>query len=309
MTTKEITDLIIQTYLKRIDELSPGVARHFLYRASQIASSPKLEKLLEKAKQFTANEKIKIETYINDPASIEAERNNRLLNYEVKKVNDAKKLEQWKKHLTLYAYHSIIWCLFYLKIFNLSYPKLWESKIKQKSTEIIDLLLNSSDFIKFSTVSAINIIFLSKNCELTNKDKEFVQIFKKLFANQKEIKTDPVIFTNYIYGLTHIIIGTSNFYQKKVNGYNWILKEFQKYENRIFEELTLDINTEVALCYKLCNLENENYINKVEKRLMKNFNPKEGYIVRESDSSFRFAEHTNAITLLLFNFDKLNLKK
>lgn len=56
-------------------------------------------------------------------------------------------------------------------------------------------------------------------------------------------------------------------------------------------------------------MKNKNYIDKVEKRLVKNFDEKKGYIIRETDSSFKFAEHTNAITLLLFNFDKLKFQK
>lgn len=215
MEKELISQSIIKTYLKRIDELSPGVARHFLYRASQITSLPKLNKLLDESKKFTSNNRCRLKTYISDPTAIEKEHNDRLQNYKVKKVNDGKKLEQWKKHLPIYSYHSIIWCLFYLRIFNISYPKSWHLKIKKRSIEIINILLDSPIFIKFSTVSAINIIFLSKNCGLANKEKEFVQIFKKLFADRKEIKDDLIVFTNYIYGLTHIVIGASDFYKKK----------------------------------------------------------------------------------------------
>ena len=299
-----VSQKIIDTYTIRLTELEPHKQRHFLYRALKIDNRKKLREQFKKIKENTKKEKRKIINYLKNSLKLEKENLKNLVNYKIKKINDKKKLEQWKKYISVYTYHSILWSLYYIKTLRIKFPSFFKEKLKKRGAKQIDIILSNPLFIKFAVVSAVNCIYHSKNLLNFDKEKQFLDLFRKIFKNENK-KWDDLLFTNYIYGLTHIIIGASKFYTNKVSGKNWILREFKKYEKEIYEKLTLDINIEVALCYKLCSFKENEFVNKIKKRLIKNFDIKDGYIKREKDNDFSFAEHTNAIALLLLNFDKI----
>lgn len=300
MSNQSITDTIITTYLSALTEFSPSKKRHFLYRAYVATSREDLGVLLkEVAISLSHTEKELIRMYNDAYEKLLERRQAELSSYSIRKPNDKKKLEQWQKHISLYIFHGLVWALYYLRTLSISDTPPFTIDVKSIENE----LFSDVQFIRYATVSAVNIVFLSRNIGLFNIEEQFSTKFQKIFEDSPH--KDIVTFTNYIYGLTHIIIGDSNFYTQDIlrEKYGWVKNALDLYQEQIFDQLSLDINTEVALCYRMFGIENNEYIQKVSQRLLANFY--DGYIHRETDNSMNFAEHTNAIALLLFNFDRI----
>jgi len=303
MQADKIVKKIIKTYVGRLDELSFPKARHFLYRAFKATNKQDLYRLLvKKCLPETEKRKQKItDCYLNDYDSFLKERQKGIENYKAVKINDQKKKEEWLRHISLPVLSaSVLRELHYARIFGLGGGVFEEVSEFVKEKGILDELLESPDFIKYAATCATNIVYFGRNLGLFDIEKEFIKVFKKAF-DKKEFIKDNVVFTNFVYGLTHIIIGDSAFYQKPLDKdkYFWVFKDFKKYGKDIFSRLSLDINVEVALCLRFFGREN-GFVKRVVERLIRNFDKEKGYIQREKRNSFSFAEHTNAVALLLF---------
>ncbi len=304
-STQFISDAIVQTYIRRLDELSEKKARHFLYRSYKATGRPELKEfLLKKSVPYTKNSQI-VNNYLSNYEGFLARLQEHLNSKKASKVNDREKIFYLKKHVNLSAYVSLLFQLYYLNSLGI------EKKVPDNIPNIDAIrseILDHPNFIKNATTCATNLVFLSKNLGLFDIEIEYTEKFKKIFQPEEVLKSNAV-FTNYVYGLTHAIIGASYFYINKIDSskYTWCLEAFDTYQEEIFNRLSLDINAEVALCYKLLNIRENDCIQKVIKNLVNAFDCTDGYIHRPTENSFNFAEHTNAITLLLFNFDNIQL--
>ena len=299
-----IVDTIIRTYVDRRSELPENKQRHFLYRAVKATGREDLSDIfLHELKPYTLKQDgAAVSAYVADQAAYLTAASKDIIKYEPRKQNDAAKKEQWLAVPSLYANHSLVWSLYYLKVFNVS-----TLPIKLDVEEIWQTLLANPNFLKYAPVCAINLIYHLRNLGFGDRTKELGDLFRTVFANTDP--NDPVTYINYVYGLTHIVIGESNFYISTVDQAKllWIREIFEQQQDPIYDRLTLDINAEVALCLLMLCSDAKQYIAQVEQRLVDNFVAKDGYIHREEKSTFQFAEHTNAVAILLFRFNSLNL--
>ena len=296
MDVNSIEQIVINTYIDRIHELPLEKGRHFLHRAWLASKRRDLRKRLES--EFRTFSEQRYLNYLSDfkngfKESLKNETNN-IHNLPVRKINEEKRNEQWLKHIELKVFSHLLTELYYYTFYN---PGYREKSIDAK--KYLLELLKSEDYCKYATVSACDIVYYSKNKLGLDFEEDFIALFRKIFLQSIE---NQELFFNYIYGLTHIIIGATDFYLKgiKKQSYSWVLQELNKYQNRIYDDLTLDINVEVALCYKILGVKSE-FVGKVVNRAMRGFNKRIGYIKREGESSFEFAEHQNAVSLLLID--------
>jgi hypothetical protein len=305
MNSNQLTNAIIATYTARIDELPKWKKRHFLYRAVKATGRQNIQDLLIKKTKASTLESGRqvVKQYHTDYQQFLIKQHRRLGAYKTRKINDQQKKVQWESLPDVYAFHNYLWSLYYLSLFN-SQPQ--EIAVK-KIAYIFQQLFSHPQFIKYAVVCASNLVYLSRSFALFDAEAEFINQFQQIFT-PKDIASDDIVFTNYIYGLTHIVIGESFFYQQPVDKakLKWVEQALTQHAPEIFSRLTLDVNTETALCLKMLGVPQSDYLKLVEQRLIENFNTVEGYITRESHNSFSYAEHTNAIALLLFRADYWN---
>lgn len=301
------SDRIVQTYLSSLDSLSDKHKRHFLYRAS--LSSPeniKVNSLFNKiGREITLNEnEFFLKHFKSNYDFVVKTFQDRLIDTTSIKRNDESKYKISLKYIHIYAFSELLLTLFYMKIFDINFDI--EDYIEIDSIEtILDNLLKSTEYILHSSSSSSNIVYYTKNLGLQDIETAYIKRFKDAFNG---INTSSPDFDNYIYGLTHIIIGESNYYRKRIDAekFKWVFEIFDNFQDDIKHNLSLDINTEVALSYLLGGIQNK-YIDSIKDKLMQNFSSSQGFIQGNDTNSIKSNEHTNAIALVLFNFNKLNL--
>jgi hypothetical protein len=162
----------------------------------------------------------------------------------------------------------------------------------------------SEDSIKNNNSYTFNSVFIIDNLGLDKTiKKQTIKLFKKIYLkNDGNLKHELSVseFKSFIYSLTHIIISESKYYQRWVRNFGWILDLFTKNFDNIIRNTTLDIVTEVALCFKLCRQEKK-YENVYQGFL--NYTKKEFEFSRiKTDMKFLAKkEHTSSLLVILYS--------
>lgn len=299
MNPTEVSEKIIAAYRERLRELPRSKRRHFLYRAWVSTGDAAIWQQLEDESRLSSLKAAEraVADYQRDRTSFVEHKAQETQGYECKKINDWTKKEQWLAHPLLLAYSSVLWTQYYQRLFKEPVQLINDAEAFQE-------LLASPDFIRWAVVAATNMTYLAFNLGAADHLQDYERLFREVFESSD--LNDDVIFTNYIYGLTHICIGRSDFYRRGVDKerYDWVRHELQRWSEESYRRLTLDVNAEVALCLCLLGQADDPIVGRIQQRLLDAFDTKAGYIQRESHSTFEFAEHTNAVAILLFNHSK-----
>ena len=148
------------------------------------------------------------------------------------------------------------------------------------------------NFKEKASTKYINSIFFIKN--LSNEFNELNDIISETLLNKtieyflKLYKNKPD--TTTLYGLTHILIGASDFYTKQIDDkYDYLVKSINQAicNPSIFDKVTLDLQIEMLLCSKLFS----------KQPICKNM---DAYI---SFDNLEENEHTNMLYILLNKYD------
>lgn len=114
-------------------------------------------------------------------------------------------------------------------------------------------------------------------------------------------------FKNKIYGLTHIIIAASYFYQRflPAEKFSWITNYFEENIDEIFERTNCDIVSEVGICMWLTGQTERQAFSKIQDFIAKKFDLKLGCIGREDGkNSLEKLEHRNVLAYMLLTAPK-----
>ncbi|MBO8142927.1 MAG: DUF3541 domain-containing protein [Firmicutes bacterium] len=225
---EKITSKIIATYLSHLQEFPPYRQRHFVYRASLIYQSPQLRQALQQQKEYLRSLIPAFEEYLDDPESKIPYIKQRLKEYRCRKINDRPKLEQWKKLIEVRTHHPYLWLYFYFRRLLKLNKKKWTLRLKSLAQPIHQKILNHPNFVRYAPVTATNIFFLHAYLGILDQRAEYIRLFRKIF--QKVSSSDALTLTNYIYGLTHIVIGDSCFYAYWPDRENlaWTIEQFDR---------------------------------------------------------------------------------
>lgn len=284
-----------------------------MYRAVKATNRADLIEIFDQeSKPYTeSHSRLAVAAYLNDKEAYFKSVMEEVKGYVCKKQNDKKKIEQWSAVPFLRANSSLAWSLYYLNVFGITYPS-----IEIEVEKIWQTIRANPNFVKYAPVCTMNLVYHLRNLGFGDRTDQVCKMFNKIFTTSN--LNDLVNFTNYIYGLTHIIIGESNFYLQPIDQKRlaWVREIFQQHLDDIYDRLTLDINAEVALSLLMLSDHTNPYIQRVKQRLEAQYVPEDGYIHyvpekgyihQEGNSFFEFAEHTNAVAVLLYNFDSLKL--
>jgi len=311
-------DKIKEVYLNSIDELPPLKKQHFLSRLSKVYGNHWTGDISDVCKGLVKEvenlfDEYSIESY---GKSISNFTNLRIANNadsESKKRGNSWVLENKKETEKFLAYLEVLMLtniIHRLKCENLfNSRKLEEIKnwLTSNWESNVDYILENPIAFKMIPVQSINVFYYMESLNLMNPDiidkKEsiFLNALKKEYgSNQKDL----VDFNNYLYALTHIIIGKSWFYENKLpdyrSKYGWILDFLFNNEKRIQSECTPDIVIEVGVILLICNeiRKSESYKRYTYSRIND-----EGIIPpldkEKSKDSIRIAEHSNILAIML----------
>ncbi|NIC05725.1 DUF3541 domain-containing protein [Billgrantia bachuensis] len=135
--------------------------------------------------------------------------------------------------------------------------------------------------------------------------QEMREAFLAVFPAESVAELEEADYRNRLYGMTHIVIADSRYYQRWVSAerHAWILDAFSAEIERILDEATADIQAEVALSFLLTGQENHPVVARIRQRLADAIDPATGIIPSpKGETDLARGEHRNVLALMVLNW-------
>lgn len=138
---------------------------------------------------------------------------------------------------------------------------------------------------------------------LEARREEFENLFRRVFMDTPDEKLGSVEYLNKIYGLTHLVIADSDFYQRPASSekYRWVLDYFRRNLDAVLARTNPDAVAEVGLCFRLAGLEEDPAVGRARAYVLARFEEKQGAVLNGGAFDSERDEHRNAVAYLLFS--------
>jgi hypothetical protein len=135
--------------------------------------------------------------------------------------------------------------------------------------------------------------------------REVHEAFLSAFPADSVAALDEADYRNRLYGMTHMVIADSHYYQRWVKGesHAWILEAFTAELERILNEATADIQAEVALSFLLAGRENHPVVTRIRQRLVEAIDLRAGIIPSSAGGTdLARGEHRNVLAIMVLTW-------
>jgi len=170
--------------------------------------------------------------------------------------------------------------------------------------------LLDSEVIRPYAAQTTNMVFWLKQIGVVDLEEPYTLVFKGFFMRSNDEDFSAADYQAKLYGLTHFIIGESQYYQRPVSPekFAWILDYFDEHILEILTWSKPDIIAEIALCFRLCGLDDHRAVGHAKQFLINAFDPKLGFIPSGGSTvDFNTSEHRNAVAyLVLYDWKELH---
>ncbi|MDZ4723130.1 MAG: DUF3541 domain-containing protein [candidate division Zixibacteria bacterium] len=181
-------------------------------------------------------------------------------------------------------------------------PLMARARAKISQHDLSKFLLDP-DVIRVYAAKAVNFVYFLEHLGIADIRKEYMEVFRDVFDRMPDNRLDEHRYSDKIYGLTHIILAASQYYQQPVDSaeYGWVTDRLEARIDKILKETSSDIIVEVALCFCLTGQENHPIVERCKKVLLKSFDSKKGMILSETgNKDLSQGEHRNVLAFMLF---------
>lgn len=103
---------------------------------------------------------------------------------------------------------------------------------------------------------------------------------------------------NYVYALTHMLIGESRYYTKLVNNQRWVLPQLNSIVENEFEKLSLDLIAEIGVSYRLVSGNEKQIERKIIPAILAGLEANRG-ILKAGNEQIDLIEHRNILAVML----------
>lgn len=169
----------------------------------------------------------------------------------------------------------------------------------------LDELLFEPEFIHAYAAQVANYVYWLKQLEIYDWRPQLKPAFAKAFNDKDDHKLSKREFNNKLYGLTHIVLADSLYYQKFVDAkeHQWILDYFANNLERISTKSKSDIHAEIGLCYLLAKEHDSPVLAKMKALISDAIDPQKQMVLSVSGSdNLSSGEHRNVLSYALLHW-------
>lgn len=173
-----------------------------------------------------------------------------------------------------------------------------------KQADLQDLLM-SADFIHAYAAQVANYVYWLKYTDVVDWTADLKPAFENAYPDHKDDELTKNEFNNKLYGLTHIVLADSNYYQRSVSltEHTWILDYFKMRQDRIVDKSKEDIQAEIGLCFLLAEIDDHPTLNAMKKVINDAVHPDKNMVLSISGSdNLSSGEHRNVLAYALLNW-------
>jgi len=305
-----IADDILSHYKKNYYLLNSYEQGHFSLRLYRQTLSPQYENGISIDLYRLANKLNRFANEINSPEKIYLYSQKDLARYKNKKDIRSQYRYEATKNTPEYFYLGLNLIRTMARIDEYGLKDIHDSKLRS--------ILNNYDFKRFVTdknmirawaAQLANQVYWLKQLGEKNYIPDFINTFRKTYPDNKDKNLTRQQYENKLYGLTHIILADSMYYQKSISEANhqWIFNYFRSNIDTIVLRAKADILAEVGISFMLAGQQNDPAVIKIKQAIIKKYNEKEHMILSiNGDNNIKTGEHRNILTVMLMNWPSQN---
>lgn len=198
----------------------------------------------------------------------------------------------------------VVYQLAKLQEYGLEHPGHRKFVSYLKGIELKALLL-SKDFIKAYAAQVANYVYWLRTLGIEDWTADLQQAFANAYPDNKDSKLKKRAFSNKLYGLTHIVLADSDYYQHNVSAteHKWILDYFRANKDRITKDAKADILAEIGLCFLLTEQYQDPLLAEMKKLINQAIDPDKNMILSvKGNDNLSSGEHRNILAYALLNW-------
>lgn len=298
----QLTDIVKQTYFRRVDELELEYQFHFASRmyawTGDDEAKQRLEQLKERMMPMTHEGRVQALFDIKQELVVK--------DYERDVNNYALRKPFFAAYPKLLLIHNALfrirhwWCVYGVD----ERESLFELVPKEEIETMLASLMNDEDALRILSTYAINTLYLYETLFETSIHFPPERAIAAAAAYDRTTKADLQLL---IYLYTHCIIGASLFYYQPiahdVRTYQTMLQETEELITAQYDTITLDNKFEFLVCARLCNY-TPHLVDKIYAEARVSMND-QGFIVDTVNQainpvkqSFLMSEHRNVLFIM-----------
>ena len=189
-----------------------------------------------------------------------------------------------------------------------------EYGLKHKQDKTLRGVLRRYDFARYATdpemieawaAQLANQVYWLRQLGEQDVVNAFTDAFRTTYPDNQDKKLSPQQYSNKIYGMTHIILGDSQYYQKQVNeaDHQWIYDYFRDNIDTIILRSKEDVVAEVGISFLLAGLDSDPVVEKTRQAIQSAINTQQGMIPSvEGDYDLKYGEHRNVLAIMLLDW-------
>ena len=165
--------------------------------------------------------------------------------------------------------------------------------------------LLDEEVIRGFGAQAVNYVYELQRLGITDLRAAYFQAFRTTYPPERDAELDVEDFRMKVYGLTHIVIAASDFYQRGVDAkeFAWVLDELTARMGRILAEATPDILGEVGLCFLLAGKDDDPIVDRCRRSVAASVDPEHRMILSTAGSpDLTKGEHRNVVAYMLLDW-------
>ncbi|UYG03084.1 DUF3541 domain-containing protein [Halomonas sp. LR3S48] len=165
--------------------------------------------------------------------------------------------------------------------------------------------LTDPEVMRLYTAQVANQAWFLHQLAVVDLRQEMREAFHVAFPPHAVAALDQADYRNRLYGMTHIVIADSRYYQGWVPAgrHAWILDAFAAEIERILDQATEDIQAEVALSFLLTGQENHPVVARIRQRLVEAIDPATGIIPSpKGETDLARGEHRNVLAFMVLTW-------
>jgi hypothetical protein len=303
---KQDAESIRHTYETQLYTLSAFKAGHYGLRMYRQTMDPKYSAAIWSDMARVASRLNQFSSEVHTPKQIEAYSQKRLSTYV--DDTDVRSMLRYQATKSMPEY-------FYLGVDLLgSMARADEYGLKHCNDKELREIIRRYDFKKYATDEAMikawaaqlaNQVYWLRQLGEQDVVDDFVEAFKLAYPDDKDEELSQQQYGNKIYGLTHILLADSQYYQYplKESDHQWIYDYLRKNIDTILKRVKEDIISEVGITFLLAGLENDPVVYKTQKHIQDAINRQVNMVPSTVNSTdLTDGEHRNVLAIMLLDW-------
>lgn len=295
-------------YEARLDTLSDDKQRHYGQRLWRLTGDPDYLVLNETYGKQLMAELADYDAVVHTEEGI-TERNQQLLeSYSTDSAKNRRRRAMFSERVDMLLPTRLLFRLAQAHYHGLL-NELSPQRLTRLETAVMavdwEAFLTDPEVLSIYAAQVANDVAFLHQLGLIDLRSDVMHAFQKLYPEERIATLSQAEYRNWLYGMTHIVIAYSHYYQRLVpeGEVSWIIDAFQREGPRLVDSVKEDILAEIALSMQLAGREDLPLVDVIRDHLLEMRDPDVGIIPGDDgDLSLSDGEHRNVLTIMVLGW-------